>query len=89
MSSHMAPHLRYPHVFAIVRIDPIDRAVDLENSIAVVSVYGIREDAEREAARLNSSNIELGPRYVVFVSRFKSEALPLRRVGGADGLQSG
>jgi hypothetical protein len=47
------PHLKYPHVYAIVRFD-----LDMtgENAATVVKVIASRELAEKEAARLNEAN---------------------------------
>jgi hypothetical protein len=61
------PHAKYPHVYAIVRIDSIQ---PLENCATVVKVMAARDQAEGEAARLREVNDGKDCIYVVQTTRF-------------------
>jgi hypothetical protein len=61
------PHAKYPHVYAIVRIDAFQ---PLENCATVVKVMAAQDQAEREAARLRDVNGEKQCTYVVQPTRF-------------------
>ena len=62
-------HSRYPHVYAIVRIDaPVDEA-NPENSVAVVKVLDSKQSAEKETARLNKINAGKNCVYSMCVTR--------------------
>jgi len=51
-----SPHSRYPHLFAIIRLDlPFDEENPF-NSISVVKAFSDVEEAETEAERLRSVN---------------------------------
>jgi hypothetical protein len=61
------PHAKYPHVYAIVRIDS---SKGLENYATVVKVMAARDQAEQEAARLRSVNEDKECTYVVQTTKF-------------------
>jgi hypothetical protein len=61
------PHAKYPHVYAIVRIDSFQ---PLESCATVVKVMAARDQAEREAARLRDVNGGKDCTYVVQTTRF-------------------
>jgi predicted DNA-binding ArsR family transcriptional regulator len=61
------PHAKYPHVYAIVRIDSYKA---LENSATVVKVMATRDQAEQEAARLRRVNEGKQCIYEVQITRF-------------------
>ena len=61
------PHAKYPHVYAIVRIDSYK---GLENCATVVKVMAEREQAELEAARLRRINQGKQCIYEVQITRF-------------------
>jgi len=61
------PHEKYPHVYAIVRIDS---SKGLENRATVVKVMAEREQAEQEAARLRKVNQGKECMYEVQITRF-------------------
>jgi hypothetical protein len=61
------PHAKYPHVYAIVRIDSFQPS---ENGATVVKVMATRDQAEREAARLRDANGGKDCTYVVQTTRF-------------------
>jgi hypothetical protein len=61
------PHAKYPHVYAIVRIDS---SKGLENYATVVKVMAAREQAEQEAARLRKVNQDKRCIYEVQITRF-------------------
>lgn len=66
------PHSRFPHVYAIVRIDlPVNRT-NPENNISVVKVFSSQADAEAESRRLNEINKEKECTYVLYTTRFAS-----------------
>jgi len=62
-------HAKYPHGYAIVRIDRVVSENQPEDSVAVVKVFSSRIAAEKDAARLNGVNAEKGCRYFVYVTR--------------------
>jgi hypothetical protein len=61
------PHRKYPHVYAIIRIDSY-RA--LETCATVVKVMASRDQAEQEAARLRKLNEGKECTYIVQTTRF-------------------
>jgi hypothetical protein len=61
------PHAKYPHVYAIVRIDSYK---GLENRATVVKVMAEQEQAEQEAARLRKVNQGKEGLYEVQSTRF-------------------
>lgn len=63
------PHAKYPHGYAIVRIDRVVAENQLEDSVTVVKVFSSKMAAEKDAARLNGINAEKGCRYFVYVTR--------------------
>ena len=68
------PHLRYEHVYALVRIDlPVSEAAP-QDTVAVVKVLCSEESARREAARLNQINRDKGCRYFVYTCRLIPES---------------
>ena len=63
------PHARFPHVYAIVRIDlPLDQD-NPENSLSVVKALLSETLATDEASRLSKINADKNCNYVVFTSR--------------------
>jgi hypothetical protein len=61
------PHAKYPHVYAIVRIDSYKAS---ENSATVVKVAATRDQAEQEVARLRRVNQGKRCIYEVPITRF-------------------
>ena len=61
------PHAKYPHVYAIVRIDSLQVS---ENFATVVKVMATRDQAEQEAARLRDVNEDKQCTYIVQTTRF-------------------
>ncbi len=61
------PHTKYPHVYAIVRIDSYKR---LETCATVVKVMATRDQAEQEAERLRKVNKDKECSYEVQITRF-------------------
>jgi len=61
------PHSKYPHVYAIVRLDS---QMSLENSATVVKVLPSRDLAEQEASRLREINKGKHCIYTVQSTRF-------------------
>ena len=61
------PHRKYPHVYAIIRIDSY---MALENCATVVKVMASRDQAEQEAARLIKLNKGKECTYIVQTTRF-------------------
>lgn len=72
MADDWKPHKKYPHVFALIRIDdfPHLREAPLEDRFYVKKVFLTEEAADEEAARLNALNSDRGCRYVVHIARF-------------------
>ena len=64
------PHSRFPHIYAIVRIDLPVNPKNPENNIAVVKVFSSQPDAEAEARRLNEINKEKECTYILYTTRF-------------------
>jgi hypothetical protein len=65
------PNSRYPHLWAIVRIEQdIRQCDDPSDAVSVVSVWQTMDAATRDAERLNKLN---GPssEYQVYVARLK------------------
>lgn len=62
-----APHSKYPHVYAVLRLDPGDGP--LERQVTVTKVMRDRDAAEREVERLNTLNSGKGCQYVVQITR--------------------
>jgi hypothetical protein len=60
---------RFPHLYAIVRIDFPVNIENPENSVSVVKVFGSKLAAEREVVRLNKLNSGKGCRYLLNVTR--------------------
>jgi len=60
------PHSKYPHVYAIVRLDS---QVSLESCATVVKVLSSRDLAEQEAARFRQINKGKECSYVVQTTR--------------------
>ena len=50
------PHLKHPHVFAVVRYDLPVNPREPQSSVSVVKAFMNRVDAEAEAARLRTIN---------------------------------
>ena len=50
------PHLKYDHVYAVVRVDAYHGNIPPEDAINVVKLRWSRESAEAEAARLKQQN---------------------------------
>jgi len=64
------PHSKFPHVYAIVRLDLYEDRTHLENCVAVVKVFSSEDLAEQEAARLNAVNKDKKCSYIVQTTRF-------------------
>jgi hypothetical protein len=62
------PHAKYPHGFAIVRIDLPVSGRNPEDSLAVVKVFSAELAAKEDAARLNKVNADKRCKYVVLVT---------------------
>ena len=62
-------HSKYPHVYAVVRVDVPINYDYLENSITITKVFSNMLDAEQEASRLNELNENKGSRYIVKTGR--------------------
>ena len=61
------PHVKYPHVYAIVRFDSYMSGT---NAATVVKVISSRDVAEQETARLNDLKKGKQSIYTVQVTRF-------------------
>jgi predicted DNA-binding ArsR family transcriptional regulator len=61
------PNAKYPHVYAILRIDSFQ---SLEKCATVVKVMAARDQAEEEAARLRDVNEDKECTYIVQTARF-------------------
>jgi hypothetical protein len=61
------PNAKYPHVYAIVRIDSFQ---PVQNCATVVKVMAARDQAEQEAARLRDVNEYKECTYVVQTTKF-------------------
>ncbi len=66
-------HSKYPHGYAIVRIDLPFGEFAPEASIAVVKVFSSRIRAEEDTARLNKINADKRCKYVVYVTRMVTD----------------
>jgi len=64
------PHSHYEHVFAVVRFD--DYLSGIEDAITITKVLRKKEDARREAERLNRLNASKGSRYFWKLTRIDS-----------------
>jgi hypothetical protein len=63
------PHSKFPHVYAVVRIDvPLDDD-NPGNGISVVKVARSKAAAEAELSRLNNINADKNCVYVCCISR--------------------
>jgi hypothetical protein len=63
------PHSKFPHVYAVVRLDlPFDESCP-SNSVSVVKVARAKEAAETEVSRLNRINADRNCTYVCCTSR--------------------
>ena len=70
MSPQWTPNKKYPHVFAIVRLDEFQSSdAPLEDRFYVKKVMLSEVAAEREAARLNALQDDDGARYVVHITK--------------------
>jgi hypothetical protein len=61
------PHAKYPHGYAVVRIDMPVSESDPEDSLGVVKVFFSKVSAEEETVRLNKINAQRC-KYVVLVT---------------------
>jgi hypothetical protein len=66
-------HAKYPHGYAVVRIDFPLSEVAPEDSIAVVKVFSSRTRAEEDTTRLNKINADKRCKYVVYVTRMVTD----------------
>jgi len=66
------PHLRYRHMYLVVRLDPY---LDLANAWTCVSAWYTESLAYAEAERLNRINQDDPPRYSVQMTRLKEVRL--------------
>ncbi len=66
-SAPETPHAKYPHVYAIVRVDS---NMNLENCATGVKVLASREQAEEEVARLKEVNKGKHCTYTLQITRF-------------------
>lgn len=68
------PHSKFPHLYAVVRMDfPVDTEYP-ENSIAVVKAFSSKLDADKEVDRLNKLRAGKKSRYVMITTRFVPSA---------------
>jgi len=66
------PHLKYDHVFAIIRVDDFhDLEVSPETKITITKIVLTRETAEAEVARLNKLNSNKGCIYFYTITRIE------------------
>lgn len=62
-----SPNSKFLHLFVIVRFDiPVDPHHPM---VTLVKAFSSKDEAEREALRLNEFNEAKGARYEVFVTR--------------------
>ena len=62
------PHSKYPHAYAVVRVDlPMDD-IDPGSQLAVPKVFVTRVAAEQEAERLSRINGEKSCKYLVCIT---------------------
>ena len=67
------PHAKYPHGYAVVRIDlPVSQS-NPEDSFAVLKVFSSAVFAEKESIRLNKVNAQKGCKYIVLVTHLVSD----------------
>jgi hypothetical protein len=66
------PHSKFPHVYAVARIDTLLRQSNPENCISVVKVFAARALAEKEVSRLRELNKGKGCLYFVYTTRMVS-----------------
>lgn len=70
------PHSRSKHLFVVLRVDDASVSEKLEDRIYLVSAYYHQPDALAEAERLNRLNGGKNDRYIVELTRLKSDAGP-------------
>jgi hypothetical protein len=69
MTDTEKPHLKFQHVYAVVRIDlPVNES-NPANSVAVVKVLFSKSAAEEEVSRLSKINEEKGCSYTLYTTR--------------------
>jgi hypothetical protein len=64
-----APHSKFKHLYAVVRIDFPVNPDDPENNISVVKVFSSKLSAQQEVTRLNHVNSGKRCRYVLNITR--------------------
>lgn len=70
MPGEHKPNAKYPHVFAVIRLDDFQSAnAPLENRFSVTKVFLTAEAAEQEALRLSALSSDKDCRYVVHITR--------------------
>lgn len=69
------PHSKYPHVYAIVRIDSCTDPSSFENCATVVKVFLSHELADQEVDRLRKLNHGKSCTYVVQTTRLIGASL--------------
>jgi hypothetical protein len=63
------PHSKFPHVYAVVRIDiPLDQSYP-GNNVSVLKVARSKAAAEAEVSRLNQINADKRCTYICCISR--------------------
>jgi hypothetical protein len=67
------PHAKYPHGFAVARIDMPVSESNPEDSFAVVKVFSSKASAEEETVRLNRVNAQKRCKYVFLVTHLISD----------------
>lgn len=76
-----ASHSKYPHVFAVIRVDEFASPdVDIEQRVTVTKVVGSVEEAAAEVDRLNALREKAGGRSKYFwqITRLVSSVEALR-----------
>ncbi len=70
MAGEHKPNAKYPHVFAVVRLDDYQSAnATLQDRVSVTKVCLSEEAAEQEVSRLNALNSDKDCRYIVQITR--------------------
>jgi hypothetical protein len=69
------PNVKYDHVYAIIRLDKDGSgcARPDRNLVTITKVLRSKEDAEREAKRLNTLNADKGCEYYCQVTRLERQ----------------
>ena len=79
------PHLKYQHVYPVVRIDLPVNDDDPSSSVTVVKVFENEAAAKLEVVRLQDLNAKKGCYYLSAISRFIPEA---KSMADSDALEN-